>query len=190
MPRSDKTEFRNRMKRERAALSLSARAAQNRAITKRVLAESAYQNAQEVFCYCSTGDEIDTYTILRDVLMRGKTLCLPRTYGHGMMQAHAVSGFAQLRPGKYGILEPDDNCPIVPPQELDLCIVPCLAADEAGNRLGYGGGYYDRYLPQTSAARMLLCAQARLFRKIPIGEHDASCDILITESQVIYPHEK
>ena len=107
-----------------------------------------------------------------------------------MMKAHAVSGFAQLRPGKYGILEPDDNCPVVPPQELDLCIVPCLAADEAGNRLGYGGGYYDRYLPQTSAARMLLCAQARLFRKIPIGEHDASCDILITESQVIYPHEK
>lgn len=190
MPQSDKKEFRSRMKCARAALSASERAAQNQAIAERVLAEPAYRNAKTVFCYCSTGDEIDTYAILRDALAQGKTLCLPVPCGRGVMQAHAISDLAQLRPGKYDILEPDESCPVVPPHELDLCIVPCLAADENGFRMGYGGGFYDRYLPQTSAARMLLCAEARLFPRIPTGEYDVPCDILITESQVIYPHEK
>ena len=178
------------MKQARAALSASERTAQNQAIAARVLAEPAYQNAKTVFCYCSTAEEIDTYAILRDALAQGKTVCLPVPCGRGLMHAHAISDLAQLHPGKYDIPEPDKSCPVIPPHELELCIVPCLAADKAGFRMGYGGGYYDRYLLQTGAVRMLLCADARLFPQIPTGEHDVSCDILITESQVIYPHEK
>lgn len=190
MLQNDKAAFRAHMKQERDRLPAEQRAAQGRAISERVLAESVYQNAKTVFCYCSSGSEIDTYGILNDALKQGKRLCLPRTVGRGLMEACRVDDLKQLHAGKYGILEPDESCEIVAPDALDLCIVPCLAADLSGYRLGYGGGYYDRYLPRTEAVRMLLCAQSRIFPHIPVQEHDISCDILITESQVIRPHEK
>lgn len=174
---------------ERAAVPEHVRDAQNRAITTRVLAEPAFQNAKTVFCYCSCGAEIDTYGILYAALAGGKTLCLPRTLGGGIMQAHAVHSLDGLHKSKFGILEPGEDCAPVDPAQIDLCIIPCLAADFSGRRLGYGGGYYDRYLPQTHAVLMVLCAQARLFAQLPAQPHDIPCDIILTEGQVIRPHE-
>ena len=187
---NDKREFRIWMKQMRAAESKAERLLKNQRITEHVLHAKIYQQSKTVFCYCSSGDEIDTYPVLLDALAQGKRVCVPKTYGHGIMQARMIECLAQLCPGKYGILEPEDCCPIVEPAEIDLCIVPCLAADCRGYRLGYGGGYYDRFLPQTSAFKMLLCEQSHVFAEIPAEKHDIPCDILITERQVIYPHEK
>lgn len=190
LQQNPKREFRTRMKQMRAAESETERLLQHQKISGHVLGEMAYQQAKTIFCYCSSGDEIDTYAVLLDALAQGKRVCVPKTCGRGVMQARMIRCLAQLCPGKYGISEPEDCCPVVSPEEIDLCIVPCLAADCRGYRLGYGGGYYDRFLPQTSAAKMLLCEQSRIFDEIPVEEHDIPCDILITESQVIYPHEK
>ena len=190
LQQNDKREFRTWMKQMRAAESKTERLLKNQRITERVLHTKIYQQSKTVFSYCSSGDEIDTYPLLLDALAQGKKVCVPKTCGHGIMQARMIRCLAQLCPGKYGISEPEDCCPVVSPEEIDLCIVPCLAADCRGYRLGYGGGYYDRFLPQTSAAKMLLCEQSRVFDEIPVEEHDIPCDILITESQVIYPHEK
>lgn len=190
MQQNDKREFRTRMKQMRAAESKTERLMNNQKITERVLHEMIYQQSKTVFCYCSSGDEIDTYAVLLDALAQGKKVCVPKTCGQGIMQARVIECLAQLCPGKYGILEPKADCPIAEPSEIDLCIVPCLAADRRGYRLGYGGGYYDRFLPKTAASKMLLCEQSRVFAEIPAEKHDIPCDILITESQVIYPHEK
>lgn len=186
----NKQELRQQMRQSRQSIPVGERAAQNAAIARRVLAEPAFQQAQTVFCYCSTAEEIDTYPILRQALAQGKCLCLPRTLGQGRMEARQITALTELVPASYGILEPGCECPVISPEQIDLCIIPCLAADCRGYRLGYGGGYYDRFLPRTHAVRLLLCAQARLFPRLPSQEHDIACDIILTESQVIRLHEK
>lgn len=187
---TNKTALRREMKRRRASVSEEERAAQNAAIARQVLSCPVYQRAKTIFCYCSVGEEIDTYPILRNALQTGKRLCLPRTGTGGRMEACAVSALEELTAGRYGIPEPGAGCPPVAPQDIDLCIVPCLAADRRGFRMGYGGGYYDRYLPRTRAVRLLLCAGARVLDAVPTEEYDVPCDILLTESQVICLHEK
>ena len=169
----------------RAALPESVRQTQGRLIAARVLAEPGFKRAKTVLCYCSFDDEIDTYEILHTALAAGKTLCLPRTLGGGRMEARTVHTLDVLKRTKFGILEPGEDCALVDPAQLDLCIVPCLAADLSGRRLGYGAGYYDRYLSETRAFRMLLCAEARLFSSIPTEPHDMACDMIVTEERVV-----
>lgn len=178
------------MKQQRAGLSAQERDKQACAITAKVLADPAFRQARTVFCYCSTEQEIDTRAILCEALAQGKRVSVPRTRGEGKMDACAITSLKQLRPAVYGIEEPDSDCPVIPPDQIDLCIIPCLAADRDGFRLGYGGGYYDRFLCQTAAVRMVLCAQDRLLVHLPSQEHDIACDIILTESQVIRFHEK
>ena len=186
----NKHQLRQQMKRLRQNLSSAERKAQNHAIAQRVLSDPAFLQAKTVFCYCSTAQEIDTYPILQAALSQKKQLCLPRTLPLGQMEARQIFHLEQLQPASYGILEPGCDSPLIAPEEIDLCIIPCLAADLNGHRLGYGGGYYDRFLPRTHATHMVLCAQARLFSQIPSQEHDITCDIILTESQVIRFHEK
>lgn len=186
----NKKELRAQMKRQRTSLSAAERTEQNTAICQRVLQDAAFQQAKTVFCYCATAEELDTRPILEQALADGKRLCLPRTRGKGMMDACEITDLAQLKPAAYGILEPDASCAAIEPAQIDLCIVPCLAADTQGFRLGYGGGYYDRFLPRTAAMRMLLCADARVLEQIPKEPFDVSCDLMITESRRILTHEK
>lgn len=180
-----KADLRRRMLALRAAMTPDERVRQNRAITQRVLAHKGFTQAQTVFCYCSCADEIDTYGILHAVLAAGKILCLPRTHGKGIMEAYAVSDLDSLQRSKYGILEPSLYCPLADPLQIDLCVIPCLAADVHGYRLGYGGGYYDRYLVRTKGVRMVLCAASRLTASVPCDAHDIPCDFIVTEEQVV-----
>lgn len=176
---------------QRAAIPAGMRAQQSAEIVARFLTHAAYQTAHTVFCYCATAGEIDTKAILLDALRQGKRLCVPRCGAKGVMTAHLIASFAALTPGTYGILEPDADCPLVPPEEISLCVVPCLCTDPLGYRLGYGGGYYDRFLAQTPAVRAVLCAQQRLLTQpLPREDTDLPCDLIFTERQVYTPCEK
>lgn len=85
-----------------------------------------------------------------------------------------------LTAGAMGILAPAENCPLVLPQEIDLLVVPGVAFTLAGTRLGYGGGYYDRYIPLCSRARILACAFAeQLVDNLPTEPHDYTLPLLI-----------
>ena len=190
MNQQNKAALRRQMKAQRAAVPLGRRSAQSAAIAGQLFALPVFQAARTVFCYCSAGDEIDTYPILRTALACGKRLCLPRTLEQGRMQALQVDTLDRLERTARGILEPAPDSPLVPPGQIDLSILPCLAADRQGVRLGYGGGYYDRFLPDCSGVRLALCADARLFARLPSQAHDVLCDIIVTESQVIYIHEE
>ena len=90
----------------------------------------------------------------------------------------------------FGIPEPGEQCPEIAPEEIDLCLVPALACDASGIRLGYGGGFYDRFLPQTAACRMVLCAQERFLQQVPAEQHDMHCDCVVTENEVMRVYEK
>ncbi len=173
------------MKQLRASISPEIRKIRDMKITDSLLESDIFQQANCVFCYHSFDDEIDTRQIIKLSLELGKIICLPKTIGSGIMTAHKINSISDLKKGAYGIPEPNENCLKIPEEQIDLCIVPCLAADKHGHRLGYGGGYYDRFLLKTNAIKAILCYNDRLFDRIFSQKHDIACDIIFTESKVI-----
>lgn len=153
-------------------------------IAEHVASLPEYQEADTVFAFCGTDREIDTRPILTKILSDGKRLVLPRCTAPGAMEAREVVSLDCLHIGKHGIAEPPTDSPLVNPSAISLCLVPCLAADRNGNRLGHGGGYYDRYLPACHGAAILLCPQRLILESIPREDHDRVFSALATEQGV------
>lgn len=174
----------------RAAQSLEQKRETGRQITGQVLASALYRRAACIFCYVSTPQEIDTHAILRHALAAGKMVCVPLCGARGEMSARRICAFDELHAGAYGILEPEDTAAEVAPAQIDLVIAPALACDRQGYRLGYGGGYYDRFLCRTDAACMALCAEARLLDRLPHEPFDRRCQWVITERRVLRTDEE
>lgn len=161
------------------------RLAEGAAAARRLAAWRLFQAARTVGCYASLAREIDTWPVLRMILKAGKTLALPRTRGKGEMDFCRVSDPVFLRPGVWGILEPEEGGEIIPPQEMDLMLIPALAVDIYGHRLGQGGGYYDRYLPQTRCAAAALALSRQVVPAVPCGERDYLVQWIITGKGIV-----
>ena len=182
---SAKAALRRVMKARIAALDAAYDKAAGEGIVRRLTAHPAWAAADSVFCYVGRRGEIDTRPLLRAALEEGKTLAVPLCMGPGMMQARAVRSLEELAPaGPYGIPEPPAGAPEVPPQRLALCVLPCLAAAPDGTRLGYGGGYYDRYLEYYQGPAILVCPDRLLQPRVPVGLHDRRVPIVATETQI------
>lgn len=149
-----------------------------------LITTTEYIEAETVFCYVGTEEEIDTSFLLKHILACGKKLGVPRCIGKGIMEARRIDDFGQLRTGMYGIQEPVERCPVILPGDIDLAIVPCLTCSRDGRRLGYGGGYYDRYLREAYCRKIVLCREKMLEEKIPAEEWDLTMDIVITEKGI------
>ena len=155
-----------------------------RTIASVVAALPEYARARTVMAFAGTDREIDTAPLLARILSDGKRLALPLCTGPGRMEARLVSDPARLRPGAYGIMEPEADWPRVPPDMVDLVVVPCAACDRSGRRLGHGGGYYDRYLAAYEGAAVLVCPEALVAERVPQGPFDRPVPILVTEKAV------
>lgn len=117
----------------------------DKAIATRLFDAPFYASAKTVMTYLSYKSEPDTLAILARMLADGKTVCAPVCYNGGRMEAFAFEDVGALAPSALGILEPPQQRKIAP-AEIDLCLVPGCCFNEKGHRIGYGGGYYDRYL--------------------------------------------
>ena len=155
------------------------------AICRWVVQSDIYEKAQTIFCYVGTEREIDTMRLIHIMMRDGKKLAVPLCVEKGVMEARRIEGMGDLVSGRYGILEPRLECPVVPPEELDLVIVPCCTGNARGERLGYGGGYYDRYLAKAKCPTMLLCRHQLERDDIPMQPHDVRMDYLITERGMV-----
>lgn len=142
-----------------------------------------WQQAKSIFCYVSVEPEPDTRALLKAALSSGKQLAVPRVYGKGKMLAHSIDTLNCLVPGALGIPEPPNSAPVL--QKPDLVIVPCLACDKLGYRLGHGGGYYDRYLTNVPCFSVCLCPDELVFDSIPHSEHDVKPDVIITQTRIL-----
>lgn len=139
--------------------------------------------APVVLGFYPTPAEPDITPVLEGLLAGGRVLALPRCISPGMMEARQVRSLDDLSPGAYGLLEPGEGAPLIPWGELSFAIVPCIAADRRGGRLGHGGGYYDRFLawaPGDMAAAMV-CFSDRLVDAVPMGELDIPVPLVVTE---------
>lgn len=153
-------------------------------IFSEVLALPEYRSAKTVFCFVGMQAEIQTAVLIEEMLRAGKQVAVPRCAGKGIMHAHVIRSLAELSPGTMGILEPSAEAPVIAPEELDLILLPCVSASRAGARLGYGGGFYDRYLPKSPAFRALLIRERMLSEEIPLAPHDCTVDAVVTEEGV------
>lgn len=152
-------------------------------IRERVIELPEYIDAKTIFCYVGTDQEINTFPLLQMVLESGKTLVVPKCITRGIMKAYQIKTLEELELGAYGIMEPKEECVCVEPERIDLVIVPCLSCTKDGKRLGFGGGFYDRYLERVQAPKVLLCREQVMEKEIPIERHDLMMDILISEKE-------
>jgi 5-formyltetrahydrofolate cyclo-ligase len=143
-----------------------------------------YEQAGTLFCFVGTSGEIDTVPILEDALRKGKRVGVPKCTARGIMEVREIRSLGDLEAGKYGILEPGAEAPVIQPEEINLAIVPCMSCSHDGRRLGYGGGYYDRYLVRTRAVKAVICRERIMRADIPVEPHDQLMDMVISEHGV------
>ena len=184
----EKQALRREVRSAERALDTGYKAAADRAILGHILELPLYRAAARVFCFVSTGNEVDTRPLLADALAAGKTLCVPRCREGGRMDVCRIQSLAELAPGAYGILEPGEGCATVSAADIGFALIPCLSADRRGRRLGRGGGYYDRFLEDYRGAAVLVCREALLREHIPMEAHDVVLPWVVTERGV-FPGE-
>ncbi len=157
------------------------------AICSSVLCSDMYKSAENVFCYCALKDEVDTALILKKTVEAGKRLALPRCDdAQGNMSFYFIDSEKQLAKGSFGIMEPNPEvCEKAADFSGGLCIVPGVAFDENGFRLGYGKGYYDKFLIKSALFSVGLCYNICLCGSLPHEKHDVNVDCVATESGII-----
>ncbi|MBQ6594773.1 MAG: 5-formyltetrahydrofolate cyclo-ligase [Clostridia bacterium] len=165
--------------RKRALTSLQIERASAR-LTRRFLATDAYRSCRTLFGYCSYNQEVRTEPILLQALKDEKTLALPRIFGREL-RFLIVEDLKDLRPNRMGIPEPCETAAEAS-DEHALILMPGLAFDPSGRRLGYGGGYYDRYLARhTGHTLIALCYDFQLLDGLDGAPHDVPVDMVISE---------
>ena len=152
-------------------------------LCRQVVESGIYRQAKTIFCFVSHGKEPNTYPLLEQALADGKTLCVPLCKAEGEMDAKAIHSLNELQPGAYGIPEPGENAEPLLPSQIDLALIPCLAASKDAKRLGKGGGYYDRFLAAYTGKTVLLCPKKLIFDTIPTEPHDILLPKIITEKE-------
>lgn len=160
----------------------------DQSIFRQVTALPEYIESPVIFCYVNTEGEIDTRPLILDALRRGKQVGVPLCTGKGRMEVRRVWSLESLRPGSFGILEPEAEAPRIEPEQVGLALIPCLSCTEDGRRLGYGGGYYDRYLRRMAGCRAVLCRKRMMERELPEESHDARMDVVICEEGIYRVH--
>ena len=140
-----KAELRKQVLHEMKALSQEKKQAMDRALTERFLNHSFYQDAKVIATYLSFPHEFQTQGLIDQALRDGKQVLIPKTYPQGRME-FVVYDPQQLVKTSFGLLEPQGDLEVVDASQIDLIHVPGLAFTTEGYRIGYGGGYYDRYL--------------------------------------------
>lgn len=140
--------------------------------------------ARTVLLFYGVGREPDTRELIAGLLQEGKTVALPRCLPGRRMEARAVTGLDDLRPGAYDIPEPVDICPVIERDKIDLILTPNLCCDRLGYRLGHGAGYYDRYLAGYTGVTVALCPEEWLQEELPRDEFDLPVELVLTETRV------
>lgn len=129
------------------------------------------------------GREPDTARLIRALTARGKRVGLPRMLPDRQMEVRLYDPDRPLIPAAFGILEPSADTPLLPREDIELALVPAVCYDRRGFRLGFGGGYYDRWLAGFSGTTVGLCRDCVLQDQVPVEEHDCQVELLLTETR-------
>lgn len=188
---AEKKELRRKLKRMRTEFPAERKAVCDKKISDAFLKSTTFRLTDTILCYYSVEGEVSTLEIISAALARNLNVCLPRCTkdksGQDIMIFHRVSSLEQLKKGMYNIPEPPDTLPVFTPKGHCVCIVPGLAFDKKGYRIGYGKGYYDRFLKNFCGTKLGLCYCDFMRESVPTGKYDSKVDMIITEKGIITP---
>ena len=180
-----KSEFRDYITKKKEALSLVEKREMDNAIYETIINSHEFINAKMIFIYISFGKEVDTHNIIEHAVASGKEVCVPRVISRLKgMRALKINSLDELELSNYGILEPKDNSEEVSVENMDLAVIPGLAFDLQGGRIGYGGGFYDRFFSNAdiNIKKIALAYEFQILEGIPLEDHDIAIDGIITEN--------
>ena len=181
-----KRELRAEFKAARKALKPEEQADKDRRILEKLVSLPEYQQAELVLTYVSTAIEVDTCALIRRALADGKRVAVPRcTPGKIDMKFYLIGSLSELEPGAFGVLEPNpEKSRELRRYDRSVCILPGLGFDLEGYRLGYGKGYYDRFLSRYPGKNVGVCYNICMKTLLPHGRYDKMVDVLVTEKFV------
>ncbi|MCI8332068.1 MAG: 5-formyltetrahydrofolate cyclo-ligase [Clostridiales bacterium] len=179
-----KEEARAYFRQKRAHMEPAVKARYDQAIVRHLLASSYYQNCEKLLGYYPLPGEIDVLPLLERARRDGKIVGLPVCSEAGMVKKLTFMRYSgKVKTGRYGICVPEGT-EIVRPDAGTLCLVPGFAYRQDGHRLGYGGGYYDRFLCQFSGVSVGLFYRSFLCDDVPADPFDIPCGIIVTEDGI------
>ncbi|MBR5117923.1 MAG: 5-formyltetrahydrofolate cyclo-ligase [Muribaculaceae bacterium] len=174
----NKKELRRSIKKLVAQMSVEEKMNEARCVFNHIENSDIFQNSMNIMLFASLPDEIPTHDII-ERWSEDKNIYLPRVNGDDLDIIKYQPGM--LQKGSYDIMEPEGN-DTVEPEVLDMIIVPGVAFDRLGNRLGRGKGFYDRFLAHTNAVTIAVCFDCQLVEHIPTEPHDLPAQFIVTNS--------
>lgn len=184
---SDKKFLRKQILEKVRLLSEEQRKTESIRVFNKLIQHPLWKNSKSVFLYASMPGEVDTWQIIEKGLIENKIIGLP--YYDKMCDIYKPrlvrDLYRDLKIGKLGIKEPNDDCPEVPLEEFDLIIVPGVAFSRDGYRLGRGKGYYDKLLAWAKGRKCGICFECQFVEKLPTENHDVKMNYLITPSLIV-----
>ena len=187
---AEKARLRTQFRAVRAALAPEARAAAGAAICAHLLALVRERGARTVSAFWPLAGEVDLRPFVREMSASGVVVALPvvvSARGEAPRLEHRrFESEGALARGRFGVMEPLASAPRVAPEAIDLAVVPALAADAGGVRLGYGGGFYDAFLAETGALRVGALFASGVADALPAEPHDERLDAVVTERGVLW----
>ena len=185
--KEQKNRLRERLLEKRESLPESHYRQASEEIVMRLQTLSSFQSSRTINCYVSINQrrEVNTHSLIRWLLASNKRVVVPVTdFETTRLQQVELQSFSDLEPNKWGVLEPNKGRNLDPDQ-LDFVVVPMVGGDPDCNRLGYGKGFYDRFLAETECPAVGLCFEECIVENIPTESFDMQLTAIITEERTI-----
>lgn len=175
----------------RRSMSPEVKASLDRKIKNKLLNLWSLRETDVVLCYVSTEIEVDTRELINALLQSGKRVAVPRCEGgKSEMNFYFINSLEELSPGSFDVDEPDPQKSImVGKTKGSVCIVPAFMFDRRGYRLGYGKGYYDRYLSKYEGSTIGICYGENLQNELFHGKYDRCVDLIVTDKEILTTKE-
>ncbi|MBQ8412105.1 MAG: 5-formyltetrahydrofolate cyclo-ligase [Lachnospiraceae bacterium] len=155
----------------------------SKVICNRILKQDLYVNAKDIVLYMAINNEVDLDILLKDAFEHNKNVWLPKVINKNM-EFYRYTKDTELKAGMYGILEPDSG-DILEPEDNTLIIMPGVAFSKDKGRIGYGGGYYDKYLASHPCCKTIaVCYNFQIMPALPVDEHDIRPDMIISDDNI------
>lgn len=186
-----KAEKRTFYKSLRKSMNQEEKKSADRQIFEKLIDTYAFKNSELILTYISVSDETDTISLIKYCFENDKRVAVPKCLDkNGNMEFFEIKSFNDVKPSYFGLLEPSENCPEITLFYNSLCVVPAFSYDIKGYRIGYGGGFYDRFLSKHNVFKAGICYDECIETNHLHDEFDINVDIVITEKQIISLEDK
>ncbi|MGL4654883.1 MAG: 5-formyltetrahydrofolate cyclo-ligase [Sarcina sp.] len=181
----DKKSLRKTMRDKRKSMDSSEKEILDKELREKLFQTEEYKNSKNIFIYVSMEDEINTIEIIKQAFKDGKIIAVPKIMRDKRMKALKINSLDELSIGYFNVLEPTENAKDLS-EDIDLTIVPGLAFDSENKRLGYGGGFYDKFFEEhKNSFKISLCYDYQFVTTVYPKEYDVSVEMIISNNHIV-----